>query len=127
MRRIRSKNTTPEIAVRRELYRRGLRYRCNYAELPGKPDIAFVKAKVAVFVDGCFWHRHFGCPRTTTPKSNLSYWLKKFERTVDRDLETESQLLELGYDVIRLWECEIKASLDASVTAVTSRLLRHDK
>ena len=124
MRRIRAKNTTPEIAVRRELYRRGLRYRCNYSGLPGKPDIAFLKAKVAVFIDGCFWHRHIGCGRTTTPKSNLSYWSRKFERTVERDLSTTNRLNEIGFDVVRLWECEIKANLFQSVTAVTSRLQR---
>src|SRR5687767_4934683 len=85
MARIRSTNTSPELALRRALHQLGLRFRLHTAGLPGKPDLAFPRHKAVVLVHGCFWHRHHGCKIATTPKSNTAYWQEKFDRNVARD------------------------------------------
>jgi len=107
MRRIRSINTQPEIRLRKKLYSSGLRYRINYKKLPGKPDIIFPADKKAIFIHGCFWHRH-GCKRTTMPKSNLDYWQEKFRSNVSRDKNNQLQLEEMGWKFMIVWECEIQ-------------------
>jgi DNA mismatch endonuclease, patch repair protein len=97
-------STKPELALRRELHRRGLRYRINHPELPGRPDIALTRAKVAVFVDGCFWHR---CPEHgTTPRNNRDWWDAKLDRNVIRDRAKDAALAELGWIVVHVWEHE---------------------
>ena len=101
------RDTMPELALRRELHRRGLRYRVD-AAVPGlirrKVDIVFSRIRVAVFVDGCFWH---GCPEhRTMPKANEAWWRSKLERNILRDRETDQALLELGWTVVRVWEHE---------------------
>jgi DNA mismatch endonuclease (patch repair protein) len=97
-------STNLQRAIRRELHRRGRRFRINYPALPGWPDLAFTRAKVAVFVDDCFWHR---CPQhCTTPDVDRAWWLGKLERTVARDRERDAQLAALGWSVIRVWEHE---------------------
>lgn len=96
-------NTGPELALRSELHRRGLRFRVH-APLPGRPDIAFSKARLAVFVDGCFWH---GCPdHGVLPKSNREWWRAKLTRNVERDREKDQALLELGWTPLHVWEHE---------------------
>jgi DNA mismatch endonuclease (patch repair protein) len=96
--------TKPEVALRRELHRRGLRFRVNHPGLPGRPDIVFTRAKVAVFVDGCFWHR---CPEHgTLPRNNRDWWHAKLDRNVDRDRAKDSALGELGWHVLHVWEHE---------------------
>ena len=96
--------TTPELSIRRELHRRGLRFRVNHRSLPGRPDIAFTRAKVAVFVDGCFWHR---CPEHgTAPKNNGEWWRAKLDRNVERDREKDAALAALGWAVTHVWEHE---------------------
>lgn len=107
MGRIKSKNTRPEILLRKELYSLGKRYRVNYNKLPGKPDIVFPSKKKAIFVHGCFWHRH-DCKRSSTPKSNTDYWEEKFTRNITRDKKNQLLLNELGWSFIIVWECEIK-------------------
>jgi DNA mismatch endonuclease, patch repair protein len=107
MSRQRTRNTTPEVLLRRELHRRGLRYRVD-APLPGMPrrraDLLFTRAKVAVFVDGCFWH---GCPEhKTAPRTNGSWWAAKLARNIERDRETGTHLDSLGWTVLRVWEHE---------------------
>jgi DNA mismatch endonuclease, patch repair protein len=95
-------STGPELAIRRELHRRGLRFRVNYRALPGRPDVAFTRARIAVFVDGCFWHR---CPEHgTLPKNNREWWLVKLDRNVERDREKDLLLEGAGWAVIHLWE-----------------------
>jgi DNA mismatch endonuclease (patch repair protein) len=106
MSRIRGKNTKPELAVRRALHALGYRYRIHVAGLPGRPDLVFRKRRCAVFVHGCFWHRH-GCPKTTTPKSRLDYWAPKFAANVERDRRSEARLEEDGWRVFIAWECEV--------------------
>lgn len=105
---IRGQNTTPEMRLRKALWIAGLRYRLKN-RLPGKPDIVFPSVKVAVFVDGCFWH---GCPvHGRVPKSNQGFWLKKFTRNIARDIAAEAALAALGWRVLRFWEHEVEKDL----------------
>lgn len=108
MKSIRSRNTKPEIAVRRLLHSLGLRFRIHCSELPGKPDIVMKRFKTVIMVNGCFWHKHSGCTRSNVPKSNHSYWSDKLEKNVERDKGTQRALTELGWRVIIVWECELK-------------------
>ena len=107
MSRVRSKNTKPEEMVRKYLFSHGFRYRKNDGRYPGHPDIVLPKYKTVVFVHGCFWHRHPGCSRATTPSTNQEYWLNKFERNIERDRKERQQLEDMGWHVIVVWECEI--------------------
>ena len=116
MSRIRSKNTHPELALRRVLHRMGLRYRLHGAGLPGRPDLVFPRYKVVVFVHGCFWHRHSGCSIATTPKSNTAFWMEKFEKNVARDARVAEQLEEQGWRVLVAWECELSTPTKAAKT-----------
>jgi DNA mismatch endonuclease (patch repair protein) len=105
MRANRSRDTGPELALRRELHRRGLRYRVNFAPVPGlrcRPDVVFTRRRLAVFVDGCFWH---SCPlHATQPTANADWWREKLETNVRRDRRNDRNLAEAGWRVIRLWE-----------------------
>ena len=107
MSRIGSKNTKPEIAVRKAAHALGLRFRLHRRNLPGTPDLVLPKRQTAVFVHGCFWHRH-RCGRATTPASNVEYWTAKFERNVHRDARNAAELRSLGWRCVRIWECEAK-------------------
>jgi DNA mismatch endonuclease (patch repair protein) len=120
MRRMPRKDSKPELLLRRELHRRGLRY-CLHANLPGRPDIVFTRARLAVFVDGCFWHR---CPQHgVLPKSNGDWWAAKLERNVQRDGEQGDALLAQGWVVVRVWEHEeVGAAADRIVAAYRSQL-----
>lgn len=104
---IRSKNTKPEEIVRKYLFSRGLRYRKNVKSLPGSPDIVLTKYKTVVFVNGCFWHHH-DCGRFTWPSSNVEYWHNKINRNVERDSENKMLLSNQGWQVLTIWECELK-------------------
>ncbi len=107
MSRINSKNTKPEEIVRKFLFAHGFRYRKNDKRYPGHPDIVLPKYKTVIFVNGCFWHMH-DCKEFVLPKSNLDYWLPKLNRNKARDEVNISKLKEMGWNVIVLWECEIK-------------------
>ena len=109
MSRIRSVDTKPELIVRKFLFNKGFRYRTHDKTLPGKPDIANKKKKIAVFIHGCFWHQHEGCKRATMPKSNTEYWLKKLENNKLRFKSIFDELLSLKYNVFIIWECEVKS------------------
>lgn len=108
MSRVRSKDTKPELLVRSLLHRSGYRFRLHKAGLPGKPDIVLTKHKTVIFVHGCFWHRHSGCSDATTPKTRTAFWEKKFEENVARDKRTAIALRDLDWNVITVWECELK-------------------
>jgi DNA mismatch endonuclease (patch repair protein) len=108
MSRIRGADTEPEKLVRLFLRSVGIHYRLNAKRLPGRPDIVVPRARTAIFVHGCYWHRHEGCPLTTTPKSNAEFWARKFAGTVERDRRKEQALRELGWVVEVVWECEIE-------------------
>lgn len=107
---IRSKNTRPEMLVRRFLHSRGFRYRLHNRVLPGSPDIALSKYKTAVFVHGCFWHRHHGCKYATNPSTNVDRWQRKFSANIHRDSGNVAALRELGWKVVVVWECELRES-----------------
>lgn len=109
---IRSKDTKPEMLVRRYLFSRGLRYRLHVRKLPGSPDIVLPKYRTAIFINGCFWHGHEGCKLYKPPKSNREFWSAKIERNRERDRLTTAQLQALGWKVIRVWECRLRAVAD---------------
>lgn len=107
MSKIRSKNTTPELVVRKYLYARGFRYRIHDKSLPGCPDIIFKQYKVAIFINGCFWHHHpkKDCKDSHLPKSNTSFWQKKIQMNVKRDRRNYRKLRKMGWHVFVVWEC----------------------
>jgi len=111
MSRIRSRNTKPEDIVRKYLFSQGLRYRKNDKRYPGKPDVVLPKYHTVVFVHGCFWHGHEGCPDYVTPKSNADYWVPKLERNRQRDAISVEALWAAGWHVIVVWECELKKAV----------------
>lgn len=105
MRAIKTRDTGPELVVRKFLYSRGFRYRLHDRRLPGRPDIVFKRMKIAMFINGCFWHCH-DCAKGRAPKSRLEYWGPKLSRNRIRDAAVESQLQALGWTVITVWQCE---------------------
>jgi len=104
---IRNSNTKPELRVRQELHRRGLRYSLKKKSLPGKPDVLLSKYRVAVFIHGCFWHRHH-CKYFKLPKTNTEFWNNKISENVKRDTEVIKQITDIGYRVLVIWECIFK-------------------
>ena len=108
MSRIRSRDTSIELNVRRLLYSMGYRYRVNRKDLPGKPDIVIEKYKLVIQVHGCYWHRHQGCKLAYNPKSREDFWQKKFSENISRDKKVEQKLISLGYRVFTIWECETR-------------------
>ncbi len=108
MSRVRCKDTSPEIAVRRFLHGLGYRYRLHARDLPGTPDLLFSSRRIAVFVHGCFWHRHEGCRLTYSPKSRREFWQEKFNRNVSRDERVREELQESGWTVLIVWECDVR-------------------
>lgn len=124
MSRIKSRDTKPEIALRRSLHRLGLRFRLGGAGLPGRPDIVFPKYRTVVFVHGCFWHRHHGCRVASTPKSNTQFWEEKFARNIERDLRVVGDLQFRGWKVVIVWECELgsRDKMAATVARVAKQI-----
>ena len=118
MGRIRGKNTKPELAFRRALWAKGIRYRVNVKELPGKPDIAIKKYNLAVFIDGDFWHGKDWPEKRERLKTNRDFWIPKIERNRQKDREVNEELEEKGYTVFRFWESEIKKDLSRCVDDV---------
>lgn len=111
MSKIKGTNTKPEMIVRRHLFSKGFRYRKNDVRLPGKPDIVLPKYKTVIFVNGCFWHKHNGCKYFVWPKSNPEFWKSKIEGNVDRDILNHQLLRDAGWNVIVVWECELKKDI----------------
>jgi DNA mismatch endonuclease (patch repair protein) len=108
MRAIRSKGMKPELLVRRMVHSLGYRFRLHRRDLPGKPDLAFIGRKKAIFVHGCFWHQHAGCREGRVPASNEGYWGPKLRKNVDRDRESVEQLEARGWRTLIIWECELR-------------------
>ncbi len=108
MSRIRNRDTAPEMAVRRELCSLGIRYRLHNGKLPGRPDIVIGRLRTVIFVHGCYWHRHPGCRLAYTPKSNVEFWQRKLEGNVARDARNQALLMEQGWRVVVIWECETR-------------------
>ena len=107
MGRVKGKDTKPELFVRRLVYKMGYRYRLHATGLPGKPDLVFRQRKCAIFVHGCFWHRHTGCALCRLPKSRLSFWKPKLEGNRQRDLQNQRRLRKHGWRLLVIWECEL--------------------
>ncbi len=105
---IRSENTKPEVFLRKLLFAHGFRYRLHKKGIPGKPDIYLAKYNTAIFVNGCFWHRHKECKIAYTPKSNVEFWEKKFQANIERDQRQQVQRDELGLRTLIVWECTIR-------------------
>lgn len=122
MGRVRQKNTTPEMVVRRLVHSMGRRYRLHIRELPGCPDLVFPKSKKVIFVHGCYWHRH-DCKKATMPSSNVDYWAKKFAENVARDNKALAELTSLGWGSMIVWECQTR-DVDA-LAASLSAFFRH--
>lgn len=117
-----AKDTKPELLLRRSLWANNIRgYRINYKQVAGKPDIAFISKKIAIFVNGCYWHR---CPKCdyALPKHNTDFWKNKFERNIQRDIRKTAELEALGWHVITIWECEIKEDINEIVTIIAELL-----
>lgn len=108
MRAVPSKNTQPEVAVRRIVHKLGFRYRLHVATLPGKPDLVFPSRHKVIFVHGCFWHRHKSCRYATSPKTRADFWNHKFDANVLRDRSTVRTLKKMGWDVMTVWQCQLK-------------------
>jgi DNA mismatch endonuclease, patch repair protein len=117
MAQIKSQNTRPELRTRSTLHRLGYRFRIHVKSLPGSPDIAIKSRRIAIFVNGCFWHCHNGCHLARRPKRNLQYWTPKFQRNIERDAARVAELQELGFRVLTVWECE---TVDEAI--LTSRI-----
>ena len=119
-----SKGTSPELLVRSALRESGFPgYRLNYAPIPGRPDICYPGRKIAIFVNGCFWHR---CPRCNLPipKHNSDFWIAKFDNNIKRDIENKKVLESMGWTVFVIWECDIKADPNMAISPVLEALTR---
>jgi DNA mismatch endonuclease, patch repair protein len=130
MRLVRSKDTKPEMRVRSLLHCLGFRFRLHRKDLPGNPDIVLPKHSSVIFVHGCFWHRHIGCQEASMPATRQYYWIPKFERTVERDKRNQEELKTLGWNVIVLWECELKdlnRLADRLINEITSSKLPYSQ
>lgn len=108
MRSVAGRNTGPERIVRSAAHKLGLRFRLHRKDLPGTPDLVFPKFRIALFVNGCFWHRHRRCSKATMPKTNIEFWKQKFDRNVERDKENYAALQALGWKVLIVWQCEAR-------------------
>jgi DNA mismatch endonuclease (patch repair protein) len=109
MSRVRQTNTAPEVVVRRFLHRAGFRFRLHRRDLPGTPDIVLPQYKFVVFVHGCFWHGHDGCPRGAPPKTRTEFWVEKIRRNKERDKAAKEALVARGWSVLEVWECQTKS------------------
>jgi len=121
MSQIRSKHTGPEMAVRKALTKRGLRYRIHCGQLPGKPDIIIPKLNIVIFVNGCFWHQHSNCKKKAMPKTNIEYWENKLRQNVKRQQRDIRTLNKLGWKAYIIWECQ--TTKDAKLANRLSRIL----
>ncbi|WP_057975570.1 very short patch repair endonuclease [Pseudomonas lactis] len=119
---IRSKDTQPEMIVRRALHARGFRYRLYVKDLPGKPDLVFPRYKSILFIHGCFWHGH-DCHLFKVPGTRREFWLSKIDRNRERDAEVKLALAALGWRVMEVWECELRAARKAGYTPVVEQIV----
>jgi len=119
---IRGKDTGPEVTLRRAMHARGFRYRLHARSMPGRPDLVFPRYRAAVFVHGCFWHRHEGCRYATSPATRPEFWAEKFATNVTRDRNNEERLRALGWRVAVVWECGLKRSADEMAEQLSSWL-----
>ena len=121
---IRARDTRPERILRSALHRRGLRYRLHVGALPGKPDLVFPRFRAAIFVHGCFWHRHAGCRYASTPATRSEFWEAKFADNVARDIRNRASLQKLGWRVAVVWECALRKGTESVAETVRDWLTR---
>ena len=131
MSKIRSRDTKPEVWLRKKLFERGYRYRKNVSNVPGHPDAWLAKYHTAVFVHGCVWHRHEGCKYAYTPKSQVEFWTDKFRKNIERDSKVKKELEEVGVKILIVWECTVNRMMKDETTAAEvvgeiERFLRSD-
>ena len=119
-----TRNTKPELVLRRAMHARGLRYRLHNRKLPGTPDLVFRRFEAVCFVHGCFWHRHAGCRFSTTPATRVEFWQAKFEANVDRDRRKRAELLESGWRVAVVWECALRKGGEVGTASEVDHWLR---
>ena len=119
---VRSRHTSPELAVRRIVASLGVRYRLHGKNVPGSPDLVVAPQRKVLFVHGCFWHRHAGCRNATIPSTRPEFWQKKLDGNVSRDERSAAQLVSDGWTVIVVWECELKADAEGVVRGITNVL-----
>ena len=122
---VRSKDTKPELIVRKALWNKGFRYRLNDKRLPGHPDLVLRKYRTCIFINGCFWHGHDGCKYYTIPKSNTEFWVTKVTRNRERDKEEQRKLAEMGWHCITVWECELKPKVRTETLEALAYTLNH--
>jgi DNA mismatch endonuclease (patch repair protein) len=120
---VKGKNTKPEVQLRKELHAHGFRFRIHDKKLPGNPDIKLTKYKTVIFINGCFWHGHQGCKYYTIPKNNNSFWVDKLQTNISRDILNYNKLINLGWNIIIIWTCNLKArKMESSIMEIISRL-----
>lgn len=122
---IHSKDTKPELIVRRFLFGRGFRYRLNHPRLPGRPDLVMRKYRTVIFVNGCFWHGHDDCKHYVMPKTNTEFWRKKIERNKARDKAEQRRLAEMGWHCITVWECQLAPAIRMQTLESLAYTLNH--
>jgi len=122
MSQIKGRNTRPELRLRSLLHRAGFRFRLHAKQLPGRPDVVLPKYRTAIFVHGCFWHRHPGCRDTTTPSTRREFWQEKFDGNVRRDARNRAALEATGWTVVTVWECELKTDAEGIVRRLADKL-----
>lgn len=122
MSQIKTKGTAPELALRSALHSAGFRFRLHRKNLPGKPDIILPKYKCVIFVHGCFWHHHEGCVKSTLPKTNVEFWQNKIAANVRRDKANQDDLAKLGWQVLIVWECDIKRDVNVILEYLIANL-----
>jgi len=122
MSQVRTKGTIPELALRSALHCAGFRFRLHRKDLPGKPDIVLPKYKCVIFVHGCFWHHHDGCIKSKQPKTNAEFWQNKIQANVARDKANQIDLAKLDWQVLIVWECDIKRDVNIIVKTITDKV-----
>lgn len=128
MQQIKASNTKPEILLRKKLFSQGFRYRINVKELPGKPDIVLSKYKTVIFVNGCYWHGHANCKFFVIPKTRTKFWVDKIEKNKQRDIKNIDSLKQNGWNVITVWECELKKGmLETTLEKLTTTIKTIEK
>lgn len=126
MSKIRSKNTKPEVILRKALFAEGYRYRINYKKLPGKPDIVLPVYRTAIFVHGCFWHGHEDCKIAHIPKTNSGFWKEKLARNKERDRLNNQEIKLLGWKVVTIWECEITKKTIPTIINMLTKIFNEE-
>jgi len=127
MSRVRRSETQLEKLVRSELHRRGFRFRKNVSSLPGRPDIVLPRYRAVVFVHGCFWHGHSGCPAAKLPQTNREFWEDKIEANIERDAHQHEELKNLGWRVAVVWGCSLKADVGHTISALSEWLISEEE